>query len=180
MKKHGFTLIELMIVVAIIAIIAAIAIGNLLEARMDANEQSAMNALRAIREAQTNYHFMKYADKDGDDNAEFADDLPTLTATTDRGTKQPLLAWRFSGEKKNLSAGYYFQLEKGDVDTNEAGWVAWAWPASYGNSGVHTFRMDCFGELRQTEMEVFNPDGSQRPAKELAGKLSWEPTKKTE
>ncbi len=47
-KNEGFTLIELMIVVAIIAIIAAIAIPNLLNAKMAGNEASAVSALRTL------------------------------------------------------------------------------------------------------------------------------------
>ena len=54
-NEHGFTLIELVIVVAIIAIIAAIAIPNLLAARMAANETSAIAGLRAISSAQVVY-----------------------------------------------------------------------------------------------------------------------------
>jgi prepilin-type N-terminal cleavage/methylation domain-containing protein len=54
-KKQGFTLIELMIVVAIIAIIAAIAIPNLLRSRMQSNESAAVGNLRTIVGAQTSY-----------------------------------------------------------------------------------------------------------------------------
>ena len=46
--KKAFTLIELMIVIAIIAIIAAIAIPNLLEARKHGNEASAIGSMRTI------------------------------------------------------------------------------------------------------------------------------------
>src|SRR5438477_10460094 len=54
-KQKGFSLIELLIVVAIILIIAAIAIPNLLRARIAANEASAVSSLRTINTAMVTY-----------------------------------------------------------------------------------------------------------------------------
>jgi type IV pilus assembly protein PilA len=54
-KNKGFSLIELLIVVAIILIIAAIAIPNLLRARIAANESSAVSSLRTINTAEVSY-----------------------------------------------------------------------------------------------------------------------------
>jgi type IV pilus assembly protein PilA len=54
-KQKGFSLIELLIVVAIILIIAAIAIPNLMRSKMAANEASAISSLRTLNTAEVTY-----------------------------------------------------------------------------------------------------------------------------
>ncbi len=56
MKNKGFTLIELMIVVAIIAIIAAIAIPNLLRSRIQSNESAAIGNMRTVLGSENAYN----------------------------------------------------------------------------------------------------------------------------
>jgi prepilin-type N-terminal cleavage/methylation domain-containing protein len=71
--RQAFTLVELMIVIAIIAIIAAIAIPNLLESRITANESAAATSLKAgLFPAQIQYQSGGYVDVDGNGRGVYA------------------------------------------------------------------------------------------------------------
>jgi prepilin-type N-terminal cleavage/methylation domain-containing protein len=75
-KQQGFSLIELLIVVAIIAIIAAIAVPSMLTARMSANEASAIQGCRTIGSAEVAYAAV---------NNQNYTDITTLTGTASGG-----------------------------------------------------------------------------------------------
>lgn len=82
--KWGFTLIELLIVVGIIAIITSVALPKLLEARMRAQEQLAMQTLEVIANAEYRFKQLNVIDTDGDEVGEYGYLNDLLGATTYR------------------------------------------------------------------------------------------------
>ena len=125
-KNHGFTLIELMIVVAIIAIIAAIAIPNLLRSKMQSNESAAISNLKAIAGAQVTYHAA---------NNEYAIAFADLTGGT-----PPFLDGNWDATPKS---GYLFTMG-GTVDD----FTCNADPTTMDKTGSKGFFVDSTAQVR--------------------------------
>ncbi len=142
--NKGFTLIELMIVVAIIAIIAAIAIPNLLRARLASNESAAIGAMRTMSSAQSTFQSGAGTDADGDGTGEFAGLAQLSNATP------PYIDEVLGGGTKS---GYTFAITtSGNTNTDEVQWFGSASPVVFGQTGNRTFIIDESGVLRGSDV----------------------------
>ena len=135
-RARGFTLIELMIVIAIIAIVAAIAVPNFLESRKRGNEASAVSSLRAIFAAQTIY---TDRDRDGNGAADVARSFPVLGSLL-----PPTLTSSTTPEK----SGYRFAFYDPGPTPSPLVWSVHADPISPGRSGDRYYYIDETGVIR--------------------------------
>src|SRR5262249_7898331 len=136
-KQKGFSLIELLIVVAIILIIAAIAIPNLLRARIAANESSAASIVRTLNTAEVSY-VTAYP------SVGYAAALTNLggaaaVCVTPNSTNACLIdnTLATTGNTTGKS-GYKFDAV-GQGGAPATGYVATATPIAVGSSGVNSF-----------------------------------------
>ena len=166
MREKGFTLIELMIVVAIIAIIAAIAIPNLLRARLAANESSAVSSLRTLSSAQETFRSSIMKDQDTDGLGEYGtlSELAGLVSVAGGGgtASPPFIDDQLGAGNKS---GYSFLMLCGtnaactavggtaatSINASEISYFGYAVPVSYGRSGNRSFVLDASGVIRGSD-----------------------------
>ena len=141
-KQYGFSLIELLIVIAIILVIAAIAIPNMMRARISANEASAVASLRTISTAETTYA-STYPTVGYTCTLSELGPPPSGTAMSSSaaGILDSVLA---SGQK----AGYIFGLQ-GCAGTPKANYTSTAVPVAIGGTGTRAFCSSTPGVILQ-------------------------------
>jgi type IV pilus assembly protein PilA len=154
-KQRGFSLIELLIVVAIILIIAAIAIPNLMRARMSANEASAVSSLRSINTAEISYN-AAYS------NLGFATVLSNLGGIGGAACVPSTSSGCFidSGLTTGTKAGYIFTVAIGSspmVGTVTPSYSALATPIVPNQTGTRYFCSFEDGVVRSSTGSLSNP-----------------------
>jgi type IV pilus assembly protein PilA len=135
-KLRGFSLVELLVVMAIIAIILAVGIPILSKARLNAVETMVVREMHTIGQCQTQYQsqFGKYA-------ATLAELGPPVKGGAEGPQAANLIQANLASGEKN---GYLFMLT-----TNAGGFTVVASPKVFGSTGRRTFYLDLDGIVHE-------------------------------
>jgi type IV pilus assembly protein PilA len=163
-KDRGFTLMELLIVVAIISAVAAIAVPSMLRARISANETSAIASMRAINSAQVSYASSAVS-------SHYATSLATL-ATACPSSSQAFITADLASDP-SVKSGYRFTLAAasgaavGPNDCNgtptRAGYYSTAVPLSVGHNGHRGLASSAAGAIFYDKSGVAPTEAAMAP-----------------
>jgi prepilin-type N-terminal cleavage/methylation domain-containing protein len=155
-QDEGFTILELLVVVAIISILAAFVVPGLIRAKAAGNEASAIGSLGAVAKAQAMYS--KVCGGGG-----YATSLAVLGVSPPSGDP-PFLAADLTGSPTPIKAGYQFTMvpgagaAPGPADCNgtptTTTFYATAAPLTFGNSGYRAFAVNHRNTIYQTSTAV--------------------------
>jgi type IV pilus assembly protein PilA len=140
-KNKGFSLIELLIVVAIILIIAAIAIPNLLRSRIAANEASAVGSVRTLNTAEVTYN-TTYS------TVGYACSLGVLAPATSGSATSAAAGLIDSNLASGTKSGYSFAITNCS-GTPSTSYQSTADPVTPGTTGQRSFCSDTSGVIKQ-------------------------------
>ena len=158
MRRRGFTLIEISVVVAVIAVVVAIALPNFLRIRMVSNETSVIEAMRAVH---LSCESQRSQGTTFGGVGEYPLGLQTLTTAN-----PPALDARFNAVVNGAWRGYQWSYTPGPQRQQAVGNMAFTFrdtytlqadPVSRGSDGQRSFYMDQTGVIR------FNARGRAGP-----------------
>lgn len=149
-KQSGFSLVELLIVVAIILIIAAIAIPNLIRAKIAANESAAVASMRTIFTAEAAYDAQGWNNPTAVGFSNVLADLGNKTCNPPTLSSACLLDDNLANAStpaRNKS-GYYFTYKPITVATKNTDFTLNGDPLQRGSTGIRSFYSDTTGVIR--------------------------------
>ncbi len=151
MQERGFSIIELLIVIAIILVISGIAIPSLLHSKIAANESSAVYSIRTINTAQVTYA-ATYP------TVGYASALNTLAAATNTSTVNSsnagILDWVLGCTSTACpKSGFNFSLSDISAGSPVTAYTVWGVPITVGTTGYRTF---CSNNMNPV---LFDPAG---------------------
>lgn len=198
-RQSGFTLIELIGVVAMLVLVAAIAIPNLLASNREANETAAIATLKSLITSQAQLKASGAIDADGDGTGEYGyfqelsgvrgtrtGQPPSVRESTAK-LSPPALSGAF-GDTVNVGpygcvnlSGYFFVMALPNAKLNfevepasnqkfpqvhpghsAKNWACYAWPVSYGQSGVNVYFANQSGVVLKSNNKATRYSGLEK------------------